>query len=136
MFRPVSEWVELQNCDPVCNLDAKSFLKKYIFNSIAYKFTLHSSCNFRQQMSNCVTFSWLRSLLRVPANDSGQTCAQLRGVRIQSAYSRFVPNLTRQDGCAFAGLINSGNAGVPAATALTPQQVRAMDAKRRPLQSH
>jgi integrase len=41
-------------------------------------------------------------------------------------YSRFVPNLTRQDGRAFAGLINSHSAE-PKPVAPTPQDVDSMD---------
>jgi len=41
-------------------------------------------------------------------------------------YSRFVPNLTRQDGRAFAGLINSHSAE-PKPVAPTPQEVDSMD---------
>jgi integrase len=41
-------------------------------------------------------------------------------------YSRFVPNLTRQDGRAFAGLINS-HAAEPKPSAPTPQDVDSMD---------
>ena len=41
-------------------------------------------------------------------------------------YSRFVPNLTRQDGRAFAGLINSHSAE-PKSVAPTPQEVDSMD---------
>ena len=41
-------------------------------------------------------------------------------------YSRFVPNLTRQDGRAFAGLINS-HAAEPKPCAPTPQDVDSMD---------
>ena len=44
-------------------------------------------------------------------------------------YSRFVPNLTRQDGRAFAGLINSGNADARPTASLTPQQIETMDAE-------
>jgi len=43
-------------------------------------------------------------------------------------YSRFVPNLTRQDGRAFAGLINSQSAH-PAAEPPTPQEIESMDAE-------
>jgi integrase len=44
-------------------------------------------------------------------------------------YSRFVPNLTRQDGRAFAGLINSGNADACPTAPLTLRQIETMDAQ-------
>jgi integrase len=49
-------------------------------------------------------------------------------------YSRFVPNLTRQDGRAFAGLINSQSAQSKAKPALDVDAMDA-DALRRELKS-
>jgi len=47
-----------------------------------------------------------------------------------TVYSRFVPNLTRQDGLAITGFLNSrSQSQTEAATPITPEQVSAMSAK-------
>src|SRR5690606_10345156 len=46
-----------------------------------------------------------------------------------TVYSRFVPNLTRRDGLAIAGLLSSLPGGdSPVATSITPQQIKTMSA--------
>ena len=70
--------------------------------------------------------------LMLAAGENPEWIARLMGhantQMLFTVYSRFVPNLTRQDGLAFAGLIGERTAEAPRAPALTSDAIDAMDA--------
>ncbi|MBX3691738.1 tyrosine-type recombinase/integrase [Dokdonella sp.] len=72
--------------------------------------------------------------LMLAAGENPEWIAKLMGhantQMLFTVYSRFVPNLTRQDGLAITGFLNSrSQSQTEAATPITPEQVSAMSAK-------
>ena len=70
--------------------------------------------------------------LMLAAGENPEWIARLMGhantQMLFTVYSRFVPNLTRQDGRAITGFLNSRSQGTPSKTALTARQIETMDA--------
>src|SRR5690606_23352907 len=70
--------------------------------------------------------------LMLAAGENPEWIARLMGhantQMLFTVYSRFVPNLTRQDGLAFAGLVSGKRLEPPDPTALTTKDIDEMDA--------
>ncbi|MGY0799611.1 Arm DNA-binding domain-containing protein [Lysobacter sp. A286] len=68
--------------------------------------------------------------LMLAAGESPEWIARVMGhantQMLFTVYSRYVPNLTRQDGLAFSGLINTGS-GADTTAVLSPDQLASMD---------
>lgn len=71
--------------------------------------------------------------LMLAAGENPEWIARLMGhantQMLFTVYSRFVPNLTRQDGLAFAGLVNRRSEPCPATPSLTTKDIDSMDAQ-------